>query len=115
MRLLITMNMPSAAGNNVHQITVEHKSQSLAEFLECINSDVFVMLRIYYRRSNIDGTVFWQDKGDIIINTGHIGKVQEYFEHERSENFNDAPELSTRSVQSSGGARGPIRPSRSVF
>lgn len=112
MRLLITMNMPSAAGNNVHQLTVEHKAANLAEFCEYLNNDIFIWCRIYYRRINHDGTVFWQDKGDIVLNTAHIGKAQEYIEYDRSEVSEESSEHAGGSVSSYRGPRGTIRPPR---
>lgn len=112
MRLLITMNMPSAAGNNVHQLTVEHKATNLAEFCEYLNNDIFIWCRIYYRRINHDGTVFWQDKGDIVLNTAHIGKAQEYVEYERHEVSEESSDHAGGSGPSYRGPRGTIRPPR---
>lgn len=83
MKLLITMNMPSASGYAVHQVTVETECKSLHEFYELMNQQEFVMCRLYYRRPGYSGETLWDDKGEIVLNTAHIGKVQEYVEKEQ--------------------------------
>ena len=116
MRLLITMNMASANGNPVHQITVEHPAPTLLDFLEEINDYEFIMMHQYYRVKQLDGEVVWKDRGDIIVNTAHIGKVQEFIEFEVKETHYDEsyghPEASG---QHFGGPRTEIRKRRGNF
>lgn len=115
MRFLITMNMPSAAGNTVHQVTVEHKSASLQEFCETLNTDIFVMCRNFYRRTDNDGVMYWEDRGDIILNSAHVGKVQVYVEHEKGGYQDESQGSFDRRGFSVESQRGPIRPRRQVL
>lgn len=85
MRFLLTMNMPSATGHMVHQLTIDHECNSCGEFLDELQSNEFIMGRLYYRQKSPMGEVLWSDRGDIILNTSHIGKAQEYFELERDD------------------------------
>lgn len=80
MRFLITMNMPSAKGYSVHQITVEHNAKTMKEFWNVLQDNEFIMPSLMYKIRNDDLTEHWEDRGLIIINTAHIGKVQELIE-----------------------------------
>lgn len=99
MRFLMTLNMPSAQGNSVHQIIMDHESESLFEFWKLLNDEIFVIGKQVYKRINDDGTSQYLDRGELIINTAHIGKAQEYIEYDRSED-------SGASLKQ----RGPLRP-----
>jgi hypothetical protein len=112
MRFLITMNMPSAAGNTVHQVTVDHPANSLVSFCAALNSDVFVICRNFYRRTNNDGTMYWEDRGEIILNTTHIGKVQVFIEQDRTGYLEDTQAIVERRGPHFEIQRGPIRPRR---
>jgi len=79
-RFLITMNMPSAKGYSVHQITVEHNAKTMKEFWNVLQDNEFIMPSLMYKIRNDDLTEHWEDRGLIIINTAHIGKVQELIE-----------------------------------
>jgi len=79
-RFLITMNMPSAKGYSVHQITVEHSAKTMKEFWNVLQDNEFIMPSLMYKIRNDDLTEHWEDRGLIIINTAHIGKVQELIE-----------------------------------
>ena len=82
MKLLITMNMPSAQEYLVHQMTVEADCETLDRFMRQLNEEIFVKVRLYYKRKDhITGEIAWEDRGDIVLNTAHIGKVQVYFEY----------------------------------
>lgn len=80
MRFVLTMNMPSSQGYNIHQIIFDHKSKTVAELCVSLNEEVFVVGRQIYKRYNADGESVFLDRGDIIVNTAHIGKVQEYYD-----------------------------------
>lgn len=74
--------MPSAQGNMIHQLTVDHDSNSILDFYEDLNDNAFVMVKLLYRTK--EGANFlWRDKGDLILNTEFIGKVVEFHENER--------------------------------
>jgi hypothetical protein len=112
-RLLITMNMASANGNAVHQITVDHSANSLLEFLAWINDYEFIMAHQYYRVKQLDGEVTWRDRGEIIVNTAHIGKVQEFIEFETRDNhYDESYGYSETSSNNSGGPRTEVRKRR---
>lgn len=116
MRLLITMNMASANNNAVHQITVEHPAPNLQEFMEEINDYEFIMAHQYYRVKQLDGEVVWKDRGDIVINTAHIGKVQEFIEFEVKENkYDESYGYSETSSQHFGGPGPQIRKRRGML
>lgn len=83
------MNMASAQGFAVHQITIDHEAKTLEDFLAEVNDFPFIMGHQYYRVKTPDGEVNWKDRGKLIINTSHIGKVQEFIEFEPRENTYD--------------------------
>lgn len=85
MRFLVTMNMPSMNGMETHQMTLEHPVQSQNELCVLLNKVEFVIFRMFYRRKNMDGTIWWQDRGEIIINTTMIGKAQEFIDFDNEE------------------------------
>ena len=89
MRFLVTMNMPSAQGMDIHQLTLDYPVSSQEELCSLLNKQEFMIFRIYYRRKHLDGEVWWQDRGNIIINTSWIGKAQEYIDPE-TDNDTDA-------------------------
>lgn len=80
MRFLVTMNMPSINGTDTHTLTLEYPVNSQAEMCALLNRQEFVIFRMYYRRQNQDGEIWWQDRGEIIINTSWIGKAQEFMD-----------------------------------
>ena len=80
MKYLITMNMASAKGDPVHQIIVEHNTTSVKKFMEQIENTNFILSRHLYRKREVSKKPTWEDRGDLIINTALIGKVQEFFE-----------------------------------
>lgn len=86
MRFLLTMNMPSGSGFLVHQLTVEIPVDSCEHLKDAMNEDEFITGRLYYRRRALTQETIWEDRGDIVLNTAHIGKAQEFFEMERDAN-----------------------------
>lgn len=78
MRFLVTMNMPSAQGYSVHQVTVDHTAPSLNEFCDLLNEHDFIFVRLIYRIKGPNGESLLRDRGDMILNTAHVGKVQEF-------------------------------------
>jgi len=86
MRFLLTLNMPSANGFLVHQLTVEVPVNSCEDLKKAMNMDEFITGRLFYRRRGHNGDTAWEDRGDIVLNTAHIGKAQEFYEVERDVN-----------------------------
>lgn len=81
MRFLITMNMASAKGYPVHQITVEHPAKNIPEFWSVLQDNEFIVANLMYKIRDDEFTDHWEDRGQIIINTAHVGKVQELIEY----------------------------------
>lgn len=74
MRFLITMNMPSHAGKDVHQIIGDHaESNTLEEFLYNLNQNDFIVVEEFYR----DESNQYYSVKKIILNTQTIGKAKE--------------------------------------
>ena len=83
-RFLITMNMPPANPNYlVHQVTADHAAENLDEFCDELNSNAFIVVRQFYfvTEKRGVGPHGWQDRGDLIINTDHVGKVTLFYEN----------------------------------
>jgi len=80
MRFLVTMNMPSINGMDTHQLTLEHPVSSQEEMCALLNKQEFLIFRMFYRRQNQDGEIWFQDRGEIIVNTHWIGKAQEFID-----------------------------------
>jgi hypothetical protein len=108
MRFLLTMHMPSATGNPVHQLTVESECNSCEEFLEELNDSEFVMVDLLYKYDSDIGETSWENKGAIILNTAVIGKVQEYLEMKKGENYEAQRNFDTRNRYTAG-PRPPLR------
>ena len=106
----MTMNMPSASSMLVHQITVElPEVKSCKELCELMNDQEFIIGRQYYKYRGFDNVNVWEDRGNVIVNTAHIGKIQEFYEtegykHDESHRSHE-PSRSHAEVK-----RGPIRP-----
>jgi len=79
MRYLFTMNMPSFAGNSVHQIIGDHPADSLDELLDDLNTNDFVtVVEVYKDATGKPHDSQYYLKGPIVLNCMHIGKVKEF-------------------------------------
>jgi hypothetical protein len=74
MRFLITMNMPSYSNNLVHQMTVEHDSKSLDDFVEALSSNEFVIVEEFYKDPRTDADYY--SRGHVALNYRYIGKIK---------------------------------------
>jgi len=82
-KFLITMNMPSAANNLVHQMICDYAVSSIEEFLDELNGEDFLIFNQFYREQDrTTGKTYWTEKGQMILNTSFIGKVQIFFERD---------------------------------
>lgn len=80
-RFLITMHMPPANPNYlVHQVIADHPAENIEEFCDILNDSAFIVVREYYYVTEKRGVgeKGWQDRGEKILNTEHIGKVALY-------------------------------------
>jgi hypothetical protein len=114
-KFIITMNMPSAKNYLIHQLTVEVKVDSCADFCEMMNDEEFILCRLLYRRTLVSGEIAFEDRGDVIINTAHIGKVQEYYELEKEYGHDESYGNFEPSYHNPAGERGPVRKRRVNF
>ena len=112
MRYLLTMNMPSAKGFLIHQLTVEHDGD-LEDFCQLLNDNEFITVRQWYQFKQPAGDSIWQDRGELVLNTSHIGKISEYIEDKDydDETYRNS-NVSSRQPQI---PRGPIRTGRTGF
>jgi hypothetical protein len=104
--------MPSAKNYLIHQLTVELNVNSCADFCEMMNDEEFILCRLLYRRTLISGELAFEDRGDLIINTAVIGKVQEYYELEKEYGHDESHGNSEPSHHNAAGERGAIRKRR---
>jgi hypothetical protein len=73
MRFILTLNMPSKAGNSVHQIMGDHPANTLEELATVLIDDGLIVLDEIYKDNN-SGTYY--SVGPIIITAHVIGKVK---------------------------------------
>jgi len=73
MRFLITMNMPSAAGNFVHQMNVEYPVESLEGFVDELTRNDFVIVEEFYKDPNRTADY---SRGHVAINHRFVGKIK---------------------------------------
>lgn len=82
-RFLITMHMPPANPNYlVHQVIADHPAENIEEFCDILNDNAFIIVREFYFVTDKrgQGDKGWQDRGEKIINTDHIGKVAQFYD-----------------------------------
>lgn len=111
MKFLVTMNMPSRDGNEVHQMTLEYPCESVEELCVALNQKEFLTFRQLYRQKDNYGETVWIDRGLLIVNSYHIGKAQEFVEYEKGDTSESVAHVEYGRSHFSG-ARGPIRPHR---
>lgn len=75
MRFLVTMNMPSYSGNQVHQMIVDHSSNGLEEFVEALTRNDFVIVEEFYKVNNSDD---YNSRGFVVLNHRYVGKIKEF-------------------------------------
>lgn len=109
MKFLITMNMPSAKNFLIHQLTVESDVNSCADFCRLMNREEFIICKLLYRRTLMTGELAFEDRGDLILNTAHIGKVQEYYDLEKEYGYDESHGYSQTGGPNFAGERVTIR------
>ena len=74
MRFIITMNMPTRTpGTLIHQIICDYPVNDLAEFIQALSSNDFILVDEYY----IDPTSkSYYHVGQVAINYRYVGKVK---------------------------------------
>lgn len=83
MRFLITMNMPSAAGNFVHQLNAEYPVDSLEDFVDELTKHDFVIVEEFYKDPYKSADY---SRGQVAINYRFVGKIKvmNSFQNERN-------------------------------
>lgn len=80
MRFLFHMNMPSGGNDMVHQVVGKVDCKSLGELREMMDRQTFLMIdHTTYERIPEVGKR-WRSRGEMLLNTAHIGKVAVYYE-----------------------------------
>ena len=96
----------------MHQLTLEvPQARSIKELCLLMNREEFIVGRHLYRKKNIyTQDSEWEDRGDVIVNTAHIGKVVEFIEMEE-DNYDSSQKANVvRTQYTTQGPRRPIRP-----
>jgi hypothetical protein len=70
-RFLVTMNMPSASGNLVHQMHVSHSAESLEDFIKELSESDFVIVEEFYKKES-----GYESRGNVAISYRNIGKIK---------------------------------------
>ena len=71
------MNMPARSGQQIHQIICEHQAASLAEFVNELQGNDFLIVDEYYRDTEAPrGAEAYYPVGNIAINYRYVGKVK---------------------------------------
>ena len=114
MKFVLTMDMPSSHGSLVHLITIEHPVKSIKEMCEDLNKSTFITVRQLYKDEKLtpEGDIIWIDKGEIIIHTDKIGKVQIHGEKAYYDKPRRNTGISRRNFEGTGQS---IRGDRTVF
>lgn len=80
MRFLFYMNMPSGGNDLIHQVIGEVDCKSLTELRDIMERQDFLTINhLTYDRQPSGGKRF-RSRGEMILNTSHIGKVAAYYE-----------------------------------
>lgn len=82
MRLLFTLNMPSGSNNLVHQVIADYSVKSLDEIAKILSERDFIVVKQLYRVKTK-----WIDRGDIVLNTVHVGKVAQWLDNAEDDGF----------------------------
>lgn len=75
MKFQLTLNMPSRAGNPVHQIIGESVARTLDEFVEMLSNSDFIIVKEIYKDQE---TGEYYPVGDVAINPAVIGKIKTF-------------------------------------
>jgi len=81
LRLLFTLNMPSGSNNLVHQVIADYSVKSLDEIAKILSERDFIVVKQLYRIKTK-----WIDRGDLVLNTVHVGKVAQWLDNADEDN-----------------------------
>jgi hypothetical protein len=80
MKFLVTMNMPSSSGREVHSIIAEHTSQNVVEFMTQLEQTGYIVVEEFFvdKDRNGGGAGYVKSNGEIALSYVHVGKVKLY-------------------------------------
>jgi len=80
-RFLFHMNMASGNNDLVHQVVGEINCRSISELRTMLDSNDFITVNhVTYDRDRVTGEKKWRSRGEMILNTSHVGKAAVYYE-----------------------------------
>jgi hypothetical protein len=79
-RVLFHMNMPSGSNDLVHQVIGEVPHRSIGELAAALHHQSFITIDYVSYERQKTGEKKWRSRGEMLLNTAHIGKVAEYYE-----------------------------------
>lgn len=79
MKFLFYLNVPSGSNDLVHQVVGEVPAVNSLDDLHTLMCELaFIKLRLMFYNRQPDGKKTWIDKGEMLLSTEHIAKVQIY-------------------------------------
>ena len=80
MRFLFHMHMPSGGNDLVHQVVGNVDCGSLGELREMMDRQTFLTIDHTTYERMPEGGKRWRSRGNMLLNTAHVGKVSVYHE-----------------------------------
>jgi len=77
-RFQFTLHMPSRAGSLVHQVIGDHESENIAQLLNALNDQAFILIDEIYKDNDAGRHGNLYTTGKMILNSVMIGKIKEY-------------------------------------
>jgi hypothetical protein len=78
-KFLFSLNVPSGANDLVHQVVGEAEGVNSMDEMHALMCELtFIKLRLMFYTRSPTGEKKWTDKGEMLLSTRHIAKVQIY-------------------------------------
>jgi len=78
-KFLFSLNVPSGANDLVHQVVGEVPNVESLDDLHMLMCELtFIKLRLMFYTRSPTGEKKWTDKGEMLLSTEHVAKVQIY-------------------------------------
>jgi hypothetical protein len=78
-KIVITISIPSATGNSAQQIFCDFPAKNMREITQRLSDiDYLLVEQIFKDGIDNDGNIIWGTKGEVILNTMLIGKIQKF-------------------------------------
>jgi 6-pyruvoyl-tetrahydropterin synthase len=80
-KLLLHMNMPSGSNDGTHQVIFSIPGiDDLGRLAALIREKEGVLHGHHYIFDRINGERIWRNRGEMVINFAHVGKIDVYYE-----------------------------------